>query len=112
MKRIITSVIIAMALNVLNVQAALNDDFRKVPDNSKPWAYWWWLNGNVDKETITSDLEAMKRIGFGGLLMFDARGYWDDINHVVLPEPKMGFMSEEWQEMLNWGIQEAGRLGL
>ncbi len=98
--------------SVLNVRAALENDFQKVPDNSKPWCYWWWLNGNVDKETITSDLEAMKRVGFGGLLMFDARGYWDDINHVVIPTPKTDFMSEEWQEMLNWGIQEAGRLGL
>jgi hypothetical protein len=44
--------------------------------------------------------------------MFDARGYWDDINHVVIPEPKMGFMSEEWQEMLNFSIKEAARVGL
>ena len=104
-----------MALLVGGAQAAradLESEFHDVPVSSRPWAYWWWLNGNVDEETITRDLEAMKRVGFGGLLMFDARGYWDDKNHVVLPRPKMGFMSGEWRQLLRFGIEEAARLGL
>jgi len=91
---------------------ALEDGFRDVPVADRPWAYWWWINGHVDKETITSDMEAMKRVGFGGLLMFDARGYWDDKGHVVLPKPKMEFMSAEWRELLAFGIKEAARVGL
>ncbi len=71
-----------------------------MPVKDRPWAYWWWLNGHVDKETITSDMEAMRRVGFGGLLMFDARGYHDDTRHVVMPPPAMDFMSEEWLAML------------
>jgi hypothetical protein len=35
--------------------------FHTPPDSAKPWAYWWWLNGNVTKEGITKDLEEMKR---------------------------------------------------
>ena len=112
MKRLTTLIILVLCAANFVFAGALDDSFKTVPDQSKPWAYWWWLNGNVDKETITSDMEAMKRVGFGGLLMFDARGYWDDINHVVLPKPQMEFMSEEWQEMLNWGIKEAARVGL
>lgn len=86
--------------------------FEKVPDSAKPWCYWWWVNGHVDKETITADLEAMKRLGFGGLLMFDSRGYWDDERHVVNPKPEIDFMSPEWQEYVIHAIQEAARLGL
>ncbi len=97
----------------LGVRAAtLEENFRRVPVTSRPWAYWWWINGHVDKETITSDMEAMRRVGFGGLLMFDARGYWDDKGHVVLPKPKMEFMSPEWRELLAFGIKEAARVGL
>ncbi len=59
--------------------------FRIPPDEAKPWAYWWWLKGNVSEGSITRDLEAMKRMGFAGLLMFDARGYHED--HVPPPEP-------------------------
>ncbi len=53
--------------------ATLDENFRDVPVVDRPWCYWWWINGHVDKETITRDLEAM-RAGFGGLLMFDACG--------------------------------------
>ena len=46
--------------------AFANIDYKKFinpPNDCKPWTYWLWLNGNVDKQTITKDLEAMKNIG-------------------------------------------------
>jgi alpha-L-rhamnosidase len=88
----------------------LDQGFRHVPDADKPWAYWWWVNGNVDEKTITRDLEAMKQAGFGGLLMFDARGYHDDL---IGPVPaKMEFMSPQWRKLLKFSIEKADKLGL
>jgi len=81
------------------------------PEN-RPWCYWWWVNGHVDEKTITADLEAMKRLGFAGLLMFDSRGYWDDDRHVVNPKAEIAFMSDEWQRHVVHAIKEAARLGL
>lgn len=74
----------------------LDQGFRHVPDADRPWTYWWRLNGNVDERTIARDLEAMKATGFGGFLLFDARGYHDDLNtwgnrligDAALPEEK------------------------
>ncbi len=88
----------------------LDDGFRRPPDAVKPWAYWWWLKGNVTEASITRDLEAMKRQGFAGLLMFDARGYHED--HVPPPPSRMDFMSPEWRRMLRFAMSEADRLGL
>ena len=90
----------------------LEEGFANPPDSVRPWCYWWWINGHADKETITADLEAMKRLGFGGLLMFDSRGYWDDERHIVNPKPEIAFMSPEWQELVEFAIREAARLGL
>ena len=84
--------------------------FAQPPDSAKPWAYWWWVNGNVTKESITRDLEAMKAKGFAGFLMFDSRGYHDD--HVPPPPPKTEFMSDEWRELLKFAMTEANRFGL
>ncbi|MCX7888075.1 MAG: glycosyl hydrolase, partial [Verrucomicrobiae bacterium] len=81
-----------------------------MPDSAKPWAYYWWLNGNVDERTIKRDLEAMKQVGFSGLLLFDARGYHP--SHVPPPPPKMEFMSKEWRRLLKFTLTEASRLGL
>ena len=90
--------------------ANLERDFLAPPDTDKPWAYWWWLKGNVSEASITRDLEAMKSQGFAGLLMFDARGYHE--SHVPPPESRMEFMSAEWRRMLKFAMSEADRLGL
>ena len=90
----------------------LEEGFANPPDSVRPWCYWWWINGHADKETITADLESMKHLGFGGLLMFDSRGYWDDERHIVNPKPEIAFMSPEWQELVVFAIHEAARLGL
>ena len=79
---------------------------------SRPWCYWWWINGHADKETITADLEAMKRLGFGGVLMFDSRGYWDDKDHVVNPKPEIDWGTDKWYELLEFSIRECARIGL
>ncbi len=89
---------------------SLEEGFRSAPAADKPWAYWWWLKGNVTPESITRDLEAMARAGFGGFLMFDARGYHED--HVPPPPSRMEFMSPEWRILLKHSLKEAGRLGL
>lgn len=83
------------------------ESFRSVPDSSHLWVYYWWLKGNVSKQSITNDLEEMKKKGIGGLLLFDSRGYGD-----LIPLPlksKFDFMSPEWREMVKYTLQEAAR---
>lgn len=90
-------------------------DFRSVPESDKIWVYYWWLKGNVTKESITQDLMEMKKKGIGGFLLFDSRGYYDDYVNGIIPVPlkeKMEFMSPEWREMVKYTMQEASRLGL
>jgi hypothetical protein len=44
----------------------LETGFLSPPDSAKPQTWWHWMNGNITKEGITADLEAMKQIGLGG----------------------------------------------
>jgi hypothetical protein len=67
-------------------------------------AYWWWLNGNVDKAAITKDLEWMSKIGMGGGLIFHAGGGMSPWG------PTFG--SPEFRELFKHAVQEADRLGL
>ncbi|MDR2115360.1 MAG: hypothetical protein LBP87_03155 [Planctomycetaceae bacterium] len=91
-------------------------EFVNVPDDAKPWVYYWWLKGNVTKEQITHDLEEMQQKGIGGILLFDSRGYHDDFdskNHVPVPlKIKYEFMSPEWREMVKHTISESARCHL
>ena len=92
------------------------ETFKNPPDSVRPWVYYWQLKGNTSKELITRDLENMKEIGVGGLLVFDSRRYWDDYDsktHVPVPlDIKYEFMSDEWVDMMSWLVSEAARLGL
>ena len=49
----------------------LEQGFKAPPDSARPWVYWFWLNGNLTKEGITADLEAMRRVGIGGVLIME-----------------------------------------
>ena len=40
----------------------LSSHFSTPPDSARPWVFWFWLDGNISREGITADLEAMKRV--------------------------------------------------
>ena len=88
----------------------LVERFRQPSDEDKPWVYWWWVNGNVTRRSITRDLEEMKKKGIAGFLMFDSRQYGDQ--HLIPPPSPMEFMSDEWRALLRFAMSEAHRLGL
>lgn len=86
--------------------------FATPPAESRPWCYWWWVNGHADRETITADLESMRRLGFGGILMIDSRGYWENDEHVVNPKAELVWGTEGWYDLVEFSIRECARLGL
>lgn len=84
--------------------------FRVPPSTYGIRCWWWWLNGNTNKETITRDLEEMKAKGFSGACIFDAGGA-EQRGNAQVPEGPM-FGSPAWRELYMHAIAEADRLGL
>ncbi|WP_020529864.1 glycosyl hydrolase [Flexithrix dorotheae] len=72
--------------------------------------WWWWLNGNVTREAITKDLEAMKSKNFQGAMIFDAGGHNQRANKDIPAGPLFG--SDEWNQLFVFALDEAKRLGL
>jgi len=89
---------------------SLERGFAKPPIEARLRAYWWWLNGDVTKASITRDLEEMKAKGFGGALICDADGSNQDGNERAPHGPT--FLSEPWRELFKHALREAHRLGL
>jgi len=86
------------------VPSELARGFAHPPLSARPWVYWFWLNGNITREGITADLEAMRRAGIGGALIMEV-----DQGAPVGP---VGFMSPEWRTLFRFAVAEAERLGL
>lgn len=93
-------------------------DFRSPPDYAKPRVYWWWLEGNISKKGILSDLTEMKNAGIQGAIIFDAgsSGYFKgthSYHNTVLPtEPGPGFMSDEWRDLFRYTCVVADSLDM
>jgi hypothetical protein len=94
------------ALGLLDLRAAdeLERGFNHPPDASRPWVYWFWLNGNITSNGITADLEAMKHVGIGGVLIMEV-----DQGAPVGP---VDFMGPRWRGLFQHVAAEARRLGL
>ena len=82
----------------------LRRGFSQPPDEARPWVYWVWMDGNLTREGITADLEAMKRAGIGGAIIMEV--------NVGIPQGPVKFMSPEWRLLFKHVVSEAERLGL
>jgi len=93
-----------------NCQQLTENSFQQPPSVYGIRCWWWWLNGNVTKQSITRDLEAMKEKGFSGASIVDAGGQ-DQRGNGNVPEGPL-FGSPAWQELFRHAVKEAKRLGL
>lgn len=89
--------------------ANLFETFSNPPRQARPWTYYFWTNTQTDRETITAELADMARLGFGGLLITDSRGYWDDEDHVVNPPATIRWGSDEWFDVIAHVVREGAR---
>jgi hypothetical protein len=78
--------------------------FMNPPDGAWPWVYWYGGNGNITREGITADLEAMHRVGIKGVIYMEVDQY--------IPPGPVRFLSPEWREMMQHAMKEAERLGI
>ncbi|MDP6545946.1 MAG: glycosyl hydrolase [Phycisphaerae bacterium] len=103
---VLLGVLIGIASVACGAGGRLDEGFADPPDSAKPWAYWWWLDSNVSKAGITADLEAMKKQGIGGALVFDA-----GLGGRLAADGPV-FMSPKWRDHFKFAVKEADRLGL
>ena len=88
----------------------LTRGFTAPPAAARLRCYWWWLNGNTTRATITRDLEEMQKKGYGGVLLVDANGANQNGNDNVPAGPEFG--SPQWTALYVHALKEADRLGL
>jgi hypothetical protein len=83
----------------------LEETFRNPPDQTRPWCYWYWINGNISKEGVTKDLEAMSRVGIGTALIGNQ---WFEVQ----PQGPVPVLSDQWSDITVHAVREGKRLGV
>ena len=74
--------------------------------DSKPWAYNWWMGSAVDAEGLEHQCREMAAKGFGGfhvIPIYGAKGWENKYRE---------YLSKDWIEGWNMGVQIARRYGL
>jgi hypothetical protein len=82
----------------------LAEQFVTPPASAKPWVYWYFMDGNLDRTGMTADLEAMKRAGIGGAIFLEV--------NLGMPRGPVDFMSSQWLDLVSHAVQEADRLSI
>ena len=83
---------------------ALREGFTNPPDSARPGVYWYFMDGNLSKEGMTKDLEAMKKAGIAHVIYLEV--------NVGVPRGKTDLLSEEWKAMFKHAVEETERLGI
>ncbi len=74
------------------------------PRDARPSTYWEWMNGNINKEGLTLDLEYMKQANYGAAMIFDVG--------VGIPHGEVDYNSQEWKDAIIHALKEAKRLDM
>ena len=61
--------------------------FENPPDSARPGVYWYFMDGNLNREEMTADLESMKEAGIGNLVFLEV--------NVGVTRGPVDFMSEQ-----------------
>ncbi len=93
-----------LILMSLMPQESLAQRFVSPPPEARPWVYWYFMEGNMTREGMSADLEAMRKAGLGG-------GIFLEVN-IGVPKGPVRYMSPEWLGMIGHAVREADRRGL
>ncbi|KAI5852787.1 hypothetical protein DFP73DRAFT_602938 [Morchella snyderi] len=103
-KSILRAVFPVVFASVLSYAAPVGSDtllasFTAPESSSGCHVLWHWMNGHMNKDAITKDLQAMNRSGYTGALIFNVG--------VGIPIGKVEYGSAEWFELLEHTFDEA-----
>lgn len=111
-KRLLTRAFLAGASALLMGCAAADKreaGFVMPPSSVQTGTYWYWIEGNISKEGVEKDLEAMKAAGIN-------RAFVANIGGAGTGDPnsqyKVEFMSDEWWNITRAALKKATELGI
>lgn len=105
MNRITLAISFVLSFRLLATAAdPLAAGFAHPPDSTRPWVYWYFMDGNLSREGLIADLEAMRDAGIGGAIFLEV--------DLGLPRGPVKFMSPEWRRLFAHAVHEAERLGI
>ena len=74
------------------------------PDSARPGAYWFFMDGNLDRDEMIRDLDSMKEAGLGHVIHLEV--------NVEVPRGPVVSLSPQWLEMFGHTVRHAEKIGI
>ncbi len=84
--------------------ATMEEEFRNPPDSARPGVYWYFMDGNLDRDEMIRDLDAMKEAGLGHVVHLEV--------NVDVPRGPVVSLSPQWLEMFGQAVRHAEKIGI
>ena len=101
--RALVTILWGASLVVANA-ADLKEEFQSPPDAVRPGVYWYFMDGNMDREMMEVDLKSMYEAGLRKALFLEV--------NIGVPRGPVDFMSEAWQDNFANAAKLADELGM
>jgi hypothetical protein len=115
-KRCFSSALVLLAIlpGVACAEPPWDQGFQNPPPDCRPEVFWDWMGGQLSKEGISKDLEALAREGVGGVMIMQMPDQLAGTTQWRLRDypGKVKCLSDEWFAIMNHTAKETDRLGL
>lgn len=91
-------------------RGAVVDGFANPPKENYPQTWFHLIGGNVSKEGLTADLEAISAAGIGGIQLF--HGQVGKVSAWPRTKEQIPCLSPNWDGLIAYAADECARLGL
>ena len=109
MRKLTTMLLISFTLFLYSAPSHSDEllrSFESPSQQHKPWAFWYWINGNITKEGIYADLKSMSEAGLGGVVLMHIN------EHEMVPAGPVRFLSDDYKAMLKYTFDTAAKYNL
>lgn len=86
--------------------STVEKNFKDTPESQQLGIYWYWVAGNMSKEGVVKDLQAMKSVGINRAfigMIGEGQG---------APQGPVRMFTDEWWDILHTMFKTAGELGI
>lgn len=106
MAKTLLTVILLLASMCSFAQGTMCSTFKNIPENQPLAVYWYWIAGNISKDGVIKDLDAMKKAGITRVqigMIGEGQG---------VPKGDVELWTEEWWDILHAMFKHAGELDI
>jgi hypothetical protein len=86
---------------------SLSTGFKDPPASARPFAYHWWLGGNVDTARLREEILSLHNAGIAGFTIFEIGS-----EATKLYKPGPAFLGKESLDIIKYAVTLAGSLGM